>query len=204
MRSLTPTKLKVASLAGLDSPGHAAAVAVDAESGGVYIAVETLVDEGGLEVEIVRINPDSASLSSPEVKFRSIESYTGTRLTLNRSSAPSRLPPWPPSHSHHVLQRPSTCITFPMIEVWSSSSPEGTSLPFNSKQLTVPLYVWLTPGSWRLINAVQIEVVGSVDSGIKAATWSPDEEVLVLITGEAVAVVLGPTLRGQVRINWFV
>jgi len=178
MRSLTPTKLKVASLAGLDSPGHAAAVAVDAESGGVYIAVETLVDEGGLEVEIVRINPDSASLS--------------------------RLPPWPPSHSHHVLQRPSTCITFPMIEVWSSSSPEGTSLPFNSKQLTVPLYVWLTPGSWRLINAVQIEVVGSVDSGIKAATWSPDEEVLVLITGEAVAVVLGPTLRGQVRINWFV
>lgn len=61
-------------------------------------------------------------------------------------------------------------------------------------------YTW----SWRLINAVQIEVVGSVDSGIKAATWSPDEEVLVLITGEAVAVVLGPTLRGQVRINWFV
>lgn len=30
---------------------------------------------------------------------------------------------------------------------------------------------------------LQIEVVGSVESGIKAAEWSPDEELLVLITG---------------------
>lgn len=30
---------------------------------------------------------------------------------------------------------------------------------------------------------VQLEVVGSIDSGIKAAAWSPDEEQLVLITG---------------------
>jgi len=29
----------------------------------------------------------------------------------------------------------------------------------------------------------QIEVIGSIDSGIKAAAWSPDEEHLILITG---------------------
>jgi elongator complex protein 1 len=29
----------------------------------------------------------------------------------------------------------------------------------------------------------QVEVVGSVESGIKAADWSPDEELLVLVTG---------------------
>jgi elongator complex protein 1 len=29
----------------------------------------------------------------------------------------------------------------------------------------------------------QVEVVGSVEVGIKAAEWSPDEELLVLITG---------------------
>lgn len=29
----------------------------------------------------------------------------------------------------------------------------------------------------------QIEVVGSVEAGIKAAQWSPDEELLVLVTG---------------------
>jgi hypothetical protein len=29
-----------------------------------------------------------------------------------------------------------------------------------------------------------VEVVGIVDAGIKAAAWSPDEELLVLITGE--------------------
>jgi hypothetical protein len=30
----------------------------------------------------------------------------------------------------------------------------------------------------------QVEIVGSVDSGIKAACWSPDDEQLVLVTGE--------------------
>lgn len=29
-----------------------------------------------------------------------------------------------------------------------------------------------------------VEVVGSIDSGIKAAAWSPDDEQLVLVTGE--------------------
>jgi elongator complex protein 1 len=30
---------------------------------------------------------------------------------------------------------------------------------------------------------LQVEIVGSVDSGIKAAAWSPDEEQLILVTG---------------------
>jgi elongator complex protein 1 len=30
---------------------------------------------------------------------------------------------------------------------------------------------------------VQVEIVGSIDSGIKAAAWSPDDEQLILITG---------------------
>jgi elongator complex protein 1 len=29
----------------------------------------------------------------------------------------------------------------------------------------------------------KIEVIGSIDSGIKAAAWSPDEEHLVIVTG---------------------
>jgi hypothetical protein len=29
----------------------------------------------------------------------------------------------------------------------------------------------------------QVELVGKVDAGIKAAEWSPDEELLILITG---------------------
>lgn len=31
---------------------------------------------------------------------------------------------------------------------------------------------------------LEVEIVGSVDSGIKAAAWSPDDEQLVLVTGE--------------------
>jgi elongator complex protein 1 len=30
-----------------------------------------------------------------------------------------------------------------------------------------------------------VDIVGSVDSGIKAAAWSPDDEQLILVTGES-------------------
>lgn len=32
---------------------------------------------------------------------------------------------------------------------------------------------------------IQVDVVGSVDSGIKAAAWSPDEEQLIIVTGKS-------------------
>lgn len=42
-------------------------------------------------------------------------------------------------------------------------------------------------GIWSVkrggVNAPKLESVGSVESGIKAAAWSPDDDVLVLITG---------------------
>ena len=48
---------------------------------------------------------------------------------------------------------------------------------------------------------VEAEVVGAVGSGIKAAVWSPDEEQLVLVTGELYQRHLCPSLtdcrRGQ-------
>lgn len=31
--------------------------------------------------------------------------------------------------------------------------------------------------------SLEVEVVGIVDAGIKAARWSPDDELLILITG---------------------
>ena len=45
----------MASLAALCGTGHAAALAVDAESGDVYLAVEKKAEEGSVKVEIVRI-----------------------------------------------------------------------------------------------------------------------------------------------------
>lgn len=32
---------------------------------------------------------------------------------------------------------------------------------------------------------VQVEVVGSVEEGIRAAEWSPDDEQVVLVTGQS-------------------
>ncbi|WQF81669.1 Putative elongator complex protein [Colletotrichum destructivum] len=40
---------------------------------------------------------------------------------------------------------------------------------------------------------VQIEIVGSIDAGISAARWSPDEELLVVVTKEGNAVFMGRT-----------
>ncbi|WYZ37299.1 hypothetical protein EsH8_II_000805 [Colletotrichum jinshuiense] len=40
---------------------------------------------------------------------------------------------------------------------------------------------------------VQIEIVGSIDAGIAAARWSPDEELLVIVTKEGNAVFMGRT-----------
>ncbi|KAF4877172.1 Elongator complex protein 1 [Colletotrichum siamense] len=40
---------------------------------------------------------------------------------------------------------------------------------------------------------VQIEIVGSIDAGIAAAGWSPDEELLVVVTKEGNAVFMGRT-----------
>ncbi|ORY20535.1 putative Pol II transcription elongation factor [Naematelia encephala] len=39
-------------------------------------------------------------------------------------------------------------------------------------------------------GTTEVDIVGSVDSGIKAAAWSPDDEQLVLITGEDELVVM--------------
>ncbi|KAF6816844.1 elongator complex protein (IKI3 family protein) [Colletotrichum sojae] len=42
-------------------------------------------------------------------------------------------------------------------------------------------------------DGVQIEIVGSIDAGIAAARWSPDEELLVVVTKEGNAVFMGRT-----------
>lgn len=39
-------------------------------------------------------------------------------------------------------------------------------------------------------RASQLECVGSVDSGLTSMSWSPDEELVVLTTGESI--ILGP------------
>jgi hypothetical protein len=54
MRSLTPTGLQVASLGPFRSTTHTSAVAVDPETGAVFLVVERKQTEGGIEVDIVK------------------------------------------------------------------------------------------------------------------------------------------------------
>lgn len=48
-------------------------------------------------------------------------------------------------------------------------------------------------------HASQLECVGSVDSGLTSMSWSPDEELVVLTTGESV--ILGCVLYCSGRLH---
>ena len=71
MRSLTPIGIQVASLHDLSSSGHAAAIAVDPESGTLYVLTERKAEEGGVDVDIRRIVSEDDGISTPEVGFQS-------------------------------------------------------------------------------------------------------------------------------------
>jgi len=67
MRSLTPTGLQVASLTDLCKSGHVAALAIDAESGDVAIAVERKAEEGSVEVDVIQIRSTEEDETTPKV-----------------------------------------------------------------------------------------------------------------------------------------
>jgi hypothetical protein len=68
-----------------------------------------------------------------------------------------------------------------------------TIYAFASKTETFGIFLWMHLVKYGLLLKSQVEthlpaqpeVVGSIEEGIKAAEWSPDEELLTLITGEA-------------------
>lgn len=69
MRNLTPTGVKLASLDDLCPSGHAARVAIDTESGELYVAVERRLDGGGIEVDMIRITIDGSIDPKTEVSL---------------------------------------------------------------------------------------------------------------------------------------
>ncbi|WVQ93259.1 hypothetical protein IAU59_000325 [Kwoniella sp. CBS 9459] len=152
MRSLTPLGLHIASLGSGSGSGASSSktgnIAVDPESGTIYVASETITDEG-VEIEILRINegkwePEAiASFSSPVLAPFSKPDYLGETLDL------------------HYLPDDRSLVIFLAGGDIATLALEGSDG-----------------------GVAPVEVVGSVDSGIKAAAWSPDDEQIVLVTGE--------------------
>lgn len=70
MRNLTPLGLKIPSLAQAGSSSRASNLAIDPESGAVYVAVERAAeDDGGVEVDIIRLEGLEKQGGEPEVSF---------------------------------------------------------------------------------------------------------------------------------------
>ena len=68
MRSLTPIQLRTASLASqCGDTGHVAAVAADPESTISYVALEKILDEGGVSIRIIRLDIPDADPFTAEV-----------------------------------------------------------------------------------------------------------------------------------------
>ena len=116
MRSLTPTRVRLSSLVGLTNDGHASNVAIDPETDCLYLTVERPGPEGGVEVDIVRLEQQSTS------KHRGVGENTCvyTVLTGRRSLRPSRRLYLPRSLSRLEHRSPSTSSISPMIARWSS------------------------------------------------------------------------------------
>ncbi|KKA27450.1 hypothetical protein TD95_004691 [Thielaviopsis punctulata] len=89
----------------------------------------------------------------------------------DKSASPQQITAWeahPPtptlSHDsivslHHFSDTATTCIVFAGGDIVTVQEPDGFSA-----------------------TAVSVEIIGSIDVGISAACWSPDEEVLVLVS----------------------
>ncbi|KAM0325355.1 hypothetical protein ACHAQA_007340 [Verticillium albo-atrum] len=73
---------------------------------------------------------------------------------------------------HHFSDTATTCVILAGGDIVTVQESDG----FSSAQ-----------------DGVHIEIVGSIDAGITAARWSPDEELLVITTGEGNAVFMGRT-----------
>ncbi|WVQ90021.1 hypothetical protein IAS59_003797 [Cryptococcus gattii] len=143
MRSLSPLRLAVA---GLPPSLPPAAIALDPETGAVFVAAES-PSPHGVHVEILQVIDGSvepvASFSSPARAPFSMPEYAGETLSL-----------------HYLADERSLVVLLAGgdIATLALHGPDGSPAP--------------------------VEVVGSVDSGIKAAAWSPDDEQIILVTGE--------------------
>lgn len=66
--------------------------------------------------------------------------------------------------------------------MWSSSTSTRARLDFHAAQVNEGASYVAGADQER---ASQLECVGSVDSGLTSMSWSPDEELVVLTTGES-------------------
>ena len=43
--------------------------------------------------------------------------------------------------------------------------------------------------AWKISPALQLEIVGSIDAGIVAVSWNPDNSVFSIITGAFIIII---------------
>ncbi|KAH9910699.1 IkappaB kinase complex IKAP component [Amylocystis lapponica] len=164
MRNLSLWQSINASLSDFDSEsvlgatsGRISAVAIDAERDVLYVASELRGTDSALEINVWRVAED-------EPKICCLFHIT----TLNSSSS-LVMNPWltPVSSSPNVT---SEIVSFKLL-------PDDGMLVIVTRAGDIVM---------RPLDEDirEVEVVGSVESGILSATWGPDESLLVLATGD--------------------
>lgn len=156
MRSLSPLALALAPL-----PLPPAALAPDPESAALFVAAESPAPPG-VRVDLFVLAPPSppqllASFTAPLASFHSPPHSPPETLAL-----------------HYLPDERSLVIIL--------AGGDIATLALDNPH--VRLFFFSSPPTDTSSALAQVEVVGSVDSGIKAAAWSPDDEQIILVTGE--------------------
>ncbi|KAI0785729.1 IkappaB kinase complex IKAP component [Abortiporus biennis] len=141
------------------------AVTVDLDQDILYVASEKENQDGDVNVAIWRTFIDS------RIEFYR-DTSSATLLATFTSPAYSTSNPW------SVTTRPAEIVFFRLL-------PDSRNLVFIMRG-----------GEIATANledeTLAVEVVGSFESGILAASWSPDDTVLVLATGDAKLILMTP------------
>ncbi|OCH92072.1 IkappaB kinase complex IKAP component [Obba rivulosa] len=144
--------------------GAFSAVAFDLELNATYVAHERCDADADVEIQIWRI----AEGLQQELKDESVTIEPTLLTTFSTSASPASNP-------------------------WASSSSSSTSRPSEIVSMrllaeTRALVLVTCAGDIAITEvdepAPLVDVVGSVDAGIKAASWGPDDSLLVLVTGD--------------------
>lgn len=201
MRSLTPTNHVVYEAGPSSGLLRITKAAIDPETGAVYATIERR-DEG-VEVDIVRLEVNEEGTRKTEVSPMGCVLVKFHELTkvkpIANFTSPVLSPFSLPKHAGEVVdvhyfagdQSLVLLLYGGDIATLQIEGPDGGPGPVSHIPEPQAMHTLI----------YQVEVVGSIDSGIRAAAWSPDEEHLILVTGMSprATVPRGRVLMSQVR-----
>lgn len=186
MRSLILLDVKFTQLVSSTLGAVVAGIATDPSTDSLYAIAENSGPDGTTELSVFVVNDEQAS-EVPRGGGAGANSVARSCLSrllsgLPKLCRPCRIPTAAPSSRSNIFLRAIRCVSCWRTEISSRSLSQGAEKAWRRGWAGSEEELGGGTGADGCAS-LQRENVGSVDAGIKSAAWSPDEELLVLITG---------------------